>query len=215
MKAKLNAEQEEMKNEIKKLYDEATSYLAGEKSNISSNRMQEIIVEMGSLSHNLHNQLTPEPKHRKYMIKNRGVSPRDPDFYNHIHAVEDLLKYLEDINANDDPDDVTLDTTFFFKVYSRRWGHDDLYELTRNEVGWYVSHMLFEGQSGKNADPVLTYMLRNDNVSYPYNLSNLMEDIWMRAQEEGLDRQEVQKMLDKVSEWLYLVEKNYPEEITR
>lgn len=215
MKAQLNSEQELIKEKIKKMYDEAMYYLSEGTSKIPSDRMNEILNQMSTLSHELHIQLDPEPKHHAYMIQNRGMNPSDPEFYSHIQAVQDLLEYLDDVSANDDPEDITLDEEFDFKIYTRRWGHYDSYTVIRNEKGWYISFMSHEGQGGMNADPVLSYMLRHDGISYPRNLSNIMEDIWIRAKVEGLTKQQVQEMLNTVSNWIEVVEKNYPEDIAR
>lgn len=215
MKIQLNQDQEKIKAQIQKMFDEAMGYFAGKSSDIPSNRMEEIIRKMGDLSHELHTQLEPKPKHHKYMIQNRGMEPENPQFYYQIHAIEDLLKYLEDSNANNDPEDITLNEEFIFKIYTRRWGHYDLYNVIRNEKGWIVSHLSHSGQGGKNADPILSYILRHDSISYPQNLPNIMEVIWARAEEEGLTKEDVQRMLDQVAEWINLVEKNYPNNISR
>lgn len=42
------------------------------------------------------------------MLENRGVPVEDVEFYNHIHPVDDLLKFIDDVNANDDPEDTTI-----------------------------------------------------------------------------------------------------------
>lgn len=215
MKVYLNSEQEKMREHIQDLYNEAMDYFKGKSFDIPSNRMEEIINEMGDLCHRLHMQLNPKPKHHKYMIENRGMQPEDPNFYYHVHTVEDLLKYLEDPHANDDPEDITLNQKFEFKVYTRRWGHYDLYNVTRNKDGWYISHLSHNGQGGKNAEPVLSYILRHDSVSYPQNLPTIMEDIWIRAEDEGLTKEQVQEMLNQVAEWISIVEKNYPNNIAR
>jgi len=215
MKVNLNPEQEKIREYIQKLYDEATEYFKGKSLDIPSNRMEEIINEMGELGHKLHMQLSPRPKHHKYMIENSGMQPEDPTFYYHIHPIEDLLKYLEDVHANDDPEDITLNEKFEFKVYTRRWGHHDLYQITRNKDGWFISHLSHSGQGGKNAEPILSYILRHDSVSYPQNLANIMEDIWSRAEDEGLTKVQVQEMLNQVAEWINIVETNYPENISR
>lgn len=215
MRVILNDAQEKMRNEIQELYNEAINYYSGKSSEIPSDRMEEIINLMGKLSHELHVQLNPKPKHHRYMIQNRGMEADNPSFYYHIHPVEDLLKYLDDSHANDDPEDITLGEKFELNVYTRRWQHYDLYEITRNEKGWYLSHLSYEGQGGKNAEPILSFILNHDGVSYPRNLSNIMEDIWMRSEEEGLTKQEVQEMLKKVSYWIEIVEKNYPDDIAR
>ncbi|HDX9683710.1 hypothetical protein [Bacillus cereus] len=215
MKVQLNQEQEQMKMQIQELFNEAMGYFAGRSSDIPSNRMEEIIKMMGDVSHDLHMQLEPKPTHHKYMIQNRGMEPEHPNFYYQIHAIEDLLKYLEDSNANNDPADITLNEKFNFKVFTRRWDHYDLYRVVRNEKGWMISHMSHKGQGGKNAEPILSYILRHDSVSYPQNLPDIMEDIWLRAEEEGLTKEEVQSMLNEVAEWISIVEKNYPSNITR
>lgn len=215
MKVKLTDDQELMKSEIQKFYTEAEQYFSLRRSEIPYDRLDFVMNRMSSLSHELHMQLDPKPKHHNYMIKNRGCLPEDPEFYNHIHAVEDLLKYLRDSSANDDPEDVTLDITFEMKIYSRRWGHKDLLEITRNKEGWFVSRLSQEGQGGLDAEPVLSYVLTHDSISYPRNLSSIMEDIWIRAEEDGLSKDEVQDMLNQVAEWINTVEKNYPDNIAR
>ncbi|WP_214891356.1 hypothetical protein [Exiguobacterium sp. s142] len=215
MKVNLTHDQELMKAEIKKLFDEAMKFFSLERSNIPYERLDEIMNQMSSLSHKLHMQLEPKPKHHKYMINNRGLSPEDPNFYDHVHTVEDLLKYLDDSSANDDPEDVTLDITFEMNIYSRRWGHKDLLKVTRNKEGWFVSRLSQKGQGGLDAEPILSYVLKHDSISFPHNLSNIMEDIWIRAEEEGLSKTEVQKMLTKVADWINMVEMNYPENIAR
>ncbi|WP_340400459.1 hypothetical protein [Paenibacillus sp. FSL H8-0079] len=215
MKVNLNQEQEQTKLQIKELFEEAMGYFSGKSSDIPSKRMQEIIQIMGDLSHELHMQLEPKPKHHKYMIQNRGRKPEDPEFYYQIHAIEDLLKFLEDSNANNDPEDVTLGKKFELKIYTRRWRGYDLYSIIRNDTGWFISHMSHNGQGGKNAEPILSYILRNDSISFPQNLPSIMEDIWVRAEEEGLTKEEVQSMLDQVAEWISIVEKHYPDNIAR
>jgi len=69
------------------------------------------------------------------MIKNRNCQPDDPEFYNHIHPIEDLLAFIKNPTANDDPKDITLNHEFDFKVYTNRWGHADTYKLSRIKRG--------------------------------------------------------------------------------
>lgn len=67
-------------------------------------------------------QLEPKPNHHNYMIKNRGMVSEDPEFYDQIPPVVDLLAYLEDTSANDDSEDITICCIFDFYIYSSRWG---------------------------------------------------------------------------------------------
>ena len=146
---KLNARQEELKQKIICLFKEIKEML----KTPSPVGMREKIDQMGQLAHELHRSLTPPPKHHRYMIKNRGLKPDHPDFYKHIHPVEDLLNYLEDDTANDDPIDQTINKKFVMKVYSRRQGHDDAYTITRIAEGWLISFLSISGACDKTGSP--------------------------------------------------------------
>lgn len=151
-----------------------------------------------------------KPKHHKYMIKNRGCSPDDPEFYNHIHPIEDLLAYMDDPHANDDPEDQTIGHEFTFRAYSRRWGHYDTYQIKRTETGWNVSHISIGGGCDKDGKPYLYENLNHDSINYPEELPGYMEWLWNRAQEQGLRHDEVQSAFDQLSEWVSICEKNSP-----
>lgn len=100
---------------------------------------------MAETAHELHMSLKSsgyEPKHHKYMLENRGVSVEDMEFYNHIHPVDDLLKFIDDVNADDDPEDTTIGEKFTLRIYTRRWGHYDHYSMTRTKNGWNFKEML-------------------------------------------------------------------------
>lgn len=210
MKVILNEQQEKLREEI-------TEYLMLLKgtSEMEDNKIDELYEKMALAAHTLHMQLEPKPKHPRYMIKNRGVDPEDKAFYDHIHPVEDLLSYLDDTSANDDPVDLTLNGEFYMNIYTRRWGHDDRYKLVRNSDGWYVDYLTYQGQAGRDAEPMLSDSLKHDSVSYPRNLDLIMEDIWVRAQDEGLTHEKVQEMLNEVADWISITERNYPEDISR
>lgn len=171
---------------------------------------QEAFSEMSKAAHELHMSLDPRPKHHRYMIENRGLSPEDPEFYYHIHPTEDLLDYLNDIHANDDPEDQTIGHMFKFRVYSKRWGHKDAYHLTRNENGWVCQFNAYNDQGDKNAEPILYTILEHDSISYPRDLPEFMNWLWTQAYEQGLTHDEVQKALDDLAEWISLCEKNAP-----
>ncbi|HDR8500434.1 hypothetical protein [Bacillus bombysepticus] len=217
MKVQLNDEQQALRKFIEEKVSLIHKYFNASKEDRheASFDFERDGREMADAAHKLHMQLDPKPKHHRYMIQNRGMSPENPDFYYHIHPVEDLLSYLDDITANDDPVDKTLGDTFFMNIYTSRWGHEDRYELIRNEKGWRVNHMSYDEQGGKDAEPILGYVLRHDSISYPRDLSSFMEDIWVRAEEEGLSHDEVQDMLNKVAGWISLTERNRPNDISR
>ena len=170
--------------------------------------------EMRDLAVRLHNSLRDHghnPVHHGYMIENRGVQPDDPEFYFHIHPIEDLIRFTHDPHANDDPADITIDVEFTFRVFSRRWGHEDPYRITRTASGWYLKG-LSEGPCDKAGHPVLWAALRHDSIQYPRDTGDWLEWLWEKAKDQGLSREQVQQGLDDVAQWVNLTERSTPAE---
>ena len=149
-----------------------------------------------------------EPKHHKYMYKNRGVPVEDLEFYNHLHPVEDLLKYIDNPDANNDPEDSTIDEEFNMNIYTRRWGHYDTYTVMRTSTGWRFSFR-DTVDCDKECKPGLFDALEHDLVSYPYNIGELIEWVWNKAA-EGATKQAVQQAIDDIAEWISTCEKSVP-----
>lgn len=170
---------------------------------------------MATTAHELHMSLSPHPRHHRYMTKNRGLSADDPEFYRHIHPVEDLLKYLNDPSANDDPVDQTIGHTFKFRVYTRRWGHDDVYRMKRTSAGWEIHSMGPDKICHKNGSPELFRLLEHDLVNYPKALPDYVEYLWSQAESQGLSAVEVQKALDDLGKWVSICERNSPSGVFR
>ncbi|OJD97953.1 hypothetical protein A9487_24985 [Bacillus cereus] len=171
---------------------------------------EQLFAQMANVAHELHMSLESRPNHKRSMIEARRMQPEEVDFYHSIHAVEDLLAYLDNTDANNEPEDQTMGDAFEMLIYSRRWGHDDRYTLTRNEQGWHVSHQTYTGQSDRDALGALIPSLRQDSVKYPYQLGDVMEKIWDQAAISGLSHNEVQSMLNDVADWINATERAYP-----
>lgn len=212
-KVKLNQDQKELKSIIECNLEIAKNWQNEKRENIDK-----AFTVMSKAAHDLHMQLEPKPKHHKYMIDNRGMEPEDPDFYNHIHPVEDLLAYLDDTSANDDPEDLTMGHEFDFKVYSRRWRRYDNYTFKRVEKGWNISMLSYNGileieRKNYDSGDILKSILGHDSISYPVNINSYLYSIWYRAKDEGLLHEEVQDMLNTVAEWISKTEKMAPDDI--
>ncbi|MGY4556831.1 hypothetical protein COL22_02055 [Bacillus thuringiensis] len=207
--------QVQLTNEQKQLREVIAYYLKIAKNweNTDYEIIEDAFMHMKLAAHKLHMQLEPKPKHHNYMIKNRGMRPEEPDFYNHIHPVEDLLSYLDDTSANDDPIDSTLGCTFEFNVYSNRWGHRDRYELTRTENGWHVRHLTFDGTDSLDNMATLYAAMSHDGISFPSSVKYYFSSIWMIAQDEGLEYNQVQEMINRVADWISQTEMNAPRDI--
>lgn len=175
--------------------------------------MNVLIQEAGELYHSLHMMLRSrgiEPKHHANMIENRGIQSDDPNFYIHIHPLEDLLKFLDDEHANDDPIDNTIGVNFELRIFSRRWGHDDTYHITRTENGWILNHTAIGGPCDKGGRPFLFENLRRDLIQYPARLEGWMEWLWDKAATVGLTSEQVQDGLRQLGEWISNSERNAP-----
>jgi integron cassette protein len=176
------------------------------------------IDRLGETAAELHQSLEASGvsvRHHKYMVENRRLKPDDPEFYKHVHPVEDLLKFIAEQSANDDPEDQTLNIKFNFEVFGRRWGHTDTYKLTRTKSGWIVAHMQEvtagrDGRVGGKPGTGLFNLLDHDSINYPEELPGYLEWLWERAAEDGLSREQVQEALTMLANWVSLVEKNSP-----
>lgn len=176
------------------------------------------VAELGRIAHELHMSLASrdhEPRHRGYMIENRRCKPRDPHFYEHIHPVEDLLGFIADEHANDDPKDQTVGVEFDFPVYSRRWGHDDTYKIRRTATGWTFRHLqeATAGRDGRKAGKPgtgLFALLDHDSINYPAALPGYLEWLWDQAAEQGLSLAEVQTALSELAAWVSVCEQSSP-----
>ena len=165
-------------------------------------------------AHELHMALKDrgyEPKHHAYMYKNRGVQADDLEFYNHLHPVEDLLAFISDPDANNDPEDSTIGVEFDLRIYTNRWGHYDMYSVKRTENGWVIdgASTFRVNNANKSGDPALFKALEHDCVNYPQQTGELLEHIWYKA-ENGASKEEVQKYLNDFAEWISICEKTTP-----
>ncbi len=206
---KLNEYQQKLRSEIENdLNDIRKAMNESQLDSINSK-----IKVLGKKAHQLHLKLKEsgnEPKHHKYMYQNRSVSPDTAEFYEHIHPVEDLLKFIDDPSANDDPIDQTIGAEFEFPVYSKRWGHEDNYKIKRTKDGWEVNYSAIGGNSDKTGYPYLFKNLEQDGIEYPNSLGKKMEWLWEEAKENGLSKDAVQKALSELAEWISEVEKKSP-----
>ncbi len=177
------------------------------------------IDDLGKVAHSLHVSLTQrgiEVKHHNYMLKNRGTDPDEPEFYQHIHPVEDLLAFIDDPSSNDDPEDVTVGQEFTVGIYSRRWGHKNSFSFTRSSSGWDISNLGEsistgpDGRVGGKPGSGLLSLLNQDFINYPEDLSSYLEWIWRLAAEEGLTVEELREGIESIAEWINTVEKSTP-----
>ncbi|MCY2986904.1 MAG: hypothetical protein NTY19_03440 [Planctomycetota bacterium] len=67
-------------------------HLTGGSANVRA-----LIDSAAADAHNLHQELERGGQHithKQQLIRNRGVQPTDPEFYRHVHAIEDFLELI-------------------------------------------------------------------------------------------------------------------------
>lgn len=214
----LTSEQEELKARLVELKKKAWDHLKRRNDEkVDYKEVESVYSEMASVAHDLHMSLknsgTP-PKHHGYMIKNRGMDPENEKFYHHIHPVEDLLKFIDDVDANNDPTDSTIGIEFELRVYSRRWGHYDHFCIKRVESGWDFKGLMIpnSGLCAKNGEPYLFKTLDHDTICYPHQLKEFFEYLWEEAA-KGMTEEEVQDSINMIGEWISTCEMSTPKGI--
>jgi len=120
---------------------------------------------------------------------------------------------MDNPNANDDPEDITINDEFTLTVYCRRWGHEDTYDIRRTSIGWDVQHISIGGSCDKKGQPFLIEILNHDTINFPEELPGYFEWLWDQAAEAGLSHDEIQRSLDELGRWISVCEKNTPKGI--
>lgn len=209
---KLNSNEQTLYDRLRQLVDEIHEF----NLNRTSDRgvQEERYKEMKQKAHDLHMALKGgghEPKHHAYMYKNRGVPVENIEFYDHVHPVEDLLAFINDPDANKDPEDSTMGEEFKVRIYTNRWGHYDVYALTRIQDGWDIqgASAFNNNAADESGKPALFAALDHDSVCYPKQTEELLEHIWNKAK-MGATREQIQNYLDDLAKWISICEKATP-----
>lgn len=212
-KLKLTESQTKLKSELEILHNKIWQYIESDQKLLSGDDASRLYDEMARKAHELHMSLKDsghEPKHHKYMVENRRCTPDDVRFYRHVHPVQDLLAFIDDVHINDAPKDKTIGKTFTLKFFTRRWQYIEHYKITRTEKGWDIRVLSDSYSSNKSMSPELNHLLDNDGVCYPKDINLFFELLWDKAAEEGLTKEKVQAAINKIGKWISECEKNAP-----
>lgn len=152
------------------------------------------------------------PLFSEQMIINRGIIPEDNvlEYYNHFHALEDLYKEMvgEGMKHNTTEGDINLGKELKFRVYTTRWGHDDVYRVKRTIDGWYVEHISINGPSDKRGVGALKANLSQDSVKYYEDgVESALELLWNDADSTPMPVEELQTKLQEIADWISAMEK--------
>lgn len=152
------------------------------------------------------------PIFNKYLIYNREKNPELEmiEFYEHPDCLNALLNEVKNkgIVLSNKSDD-TLDKEMPFKVYTRRWGHEDRYSIKRTVNGWYCGYLAIGGECKKNGEGGLFNNLKHDYVFFPQDgVAYAMEKLWEEADEGEIEFDELVKRIQQIADWISAVEKS-------
>lgn len=147
----------------------------------------------------------------KWLMINSGRLPENDiiAFYDHYHMLTALLNEIRGRGETmETKGDDTLNKEMTFSVYTRRWGHQDVYRIERTIDGWEVHHIAINGKCSKDGEGALMNNLHHDSIFFPedgvkYALSNLWDD----AEDGNITPEELQKKLQEIADWISSVEK--------
>jgi hypothetical protein len=147
----------------------------------------------------------------KYLMINSGRIPEEDviNFYDHFHMLQAMLN---DIRGEGEKmttkGDETLDLEMTFSLYTRRWGHDDIYHMKRTVDGWSLEYSAIGSSCEKDGTGALFHSLEHDSVFYPKDgIKFAMAELWEQADEGALTPKELQDKLQQIADWISVVER--------
>ncbi|XQY92150.1 hypothetical protein ACNRWW_01460 [Metabacillus sp. HB246100] len=178
---------------------------------------QEIINETKGIAAKLHWIYTPI--YTEQTILNREIIPEEntEEYYDHFHTIEDLYRVIfenKEIAWNSLEGDINLNSPMKFRVYSSRWGHEDIYTVKRTEKGWNFKHLSYNVNclkngtiSGEKKDGFYA-ILQHDSIQYPYDgVEYALVTLWNEADTSSMTVKDLEKKLQDIGDWISAVEK--------
>ncbi|MFX1442082.1 MAG: hypothetical protein ACFFHV_01600 [Promethearchaeota archaeon] len=95
-----------------------------------------------------------------------------------------------------------------FRVYSRRHGKYDTYKISRISNGWHIKFLVHTGNCDQKGEPYLYRNFRQDFISYPHDLPEILEILWEQADE--LNKDQLQEKINEIAEWISITERSHP-----
>jgi hypothetical protein len=99
------------------------------------------------------------------------------------------------------------------RVYSRRWGHPDLYRIRKTDTGWHISHIVIGVDCDTKGQPYLFKNLVHDSVNYPADLGGYMDYLWRQAHTHSWTEKQIQPKLNALGRWISKIEFDSPKGI--
>lgn len=178
---------------------------------------EEIINVTKEIAAKLHWIYTPI--YLEQTIINSGIIPEEntEEYYNNFHTIEDLYQVIfenGDIEWNSLEGDINLNSTIKLKIYSTRWGHDDVYFANRTLTGWNFKHLSYDVKCSKDGTvngekrDGLYRILEHDSIQYPYDgVKFALETLWEKADSSSMSTSDLEKQMQDIGDWINAVER--------
>lgn len=102
----------------------------------------------------------------------------------------------------------TVGRMFDFKVFSRRFGHDDNYSVTLEEDGWTIVSQGMGGKCDPDGNPGLYANFRQDSIHHSDDVGSGFA--WLYKNRMDLSDQEMQDGLQRLADWVSETERGTP-----
>lgn len=172
-----------------------------------------ILAEVAAAAKDLHESLRSTGRTLPVFAIELDSDSTDPadetNFYQDLQHVDELIASIDEQAGAHDK---TLGGDFRFRIYSRRDGFYYTYSLLRTANGWEVRTEDATYSGCKDGRPGLFDLLDQLEVLYPKQLENTLSSVWNRAS-YGLSTQQVQDLLDGISDWINRCEQSAPTDL--
>ncbi|WP_440970907.1 hypothetical protein ACSS6N_09470 [Peribacillus frigoritolerans] len=159
------------------------------------------------------------PLYPEQTIMNSGIIPEEnpEEYYNQFHTIEDLYRVVfesGEIVWNSVEGDINLNSPLKMRIYSSRWGHDDIYSVKRTMNGWNFKHLSYDFNCSKDGtlnsikEDGFYRILAHDSIQYPYDgVKFALETLWKTADSTSMSIKELEIKLQDIGDWINAVEK--------
>jgi len=89
---------------------------------------------------------------------------------------------------------------FKMRIYSPRWGENDLYQFIKTKDGWKFENYRCKGEVDRDGNPLFYKALAFESISYPAYLEDYISIAWEKI--DALNKEQVQIIFDRLSEWV-------------
>ncbi|WP_303984781.1 hypothetical protein [Niallia circulans] len=209
-----SSDQQELEQLLKRYYEEIRDIYMNFKP---TEKVQELLLKTKEIAAKLH--WIYLPLYPEQTIINSDIIPEEntEEYYNHFHTIEDLYRVIfenREIAWDSLEGDINLNTPMKMRIYSSRWGHNDVYSVKRIMTGWNFKHLSYDVNcskdgtlAGEKKDGFFS-ILAHDSIQYPYDgVKYALENLWKTADSTSMSIKELETMLQDIGDWINAVER--------